>query len=361
MPKQARRPSELIQEITQKRPKQAATTSSLIIVDTEEDNDRERRRQWDTERRTRVHTHFQSLPSTQFRGNVVTVCQLASLLYLDATTVVQSCFYWLGEYNNAKLPNEELFGDLVSGLLNTLPVVEIYGQYGLKYTQDMNASYCLSLRFAGTDLHRIPHAHYTKRDGCSNPDRENAALLKGFAYLTNPQNQCFLTSYVPGLRSELAVDNFVYNTVLEEFFEPSFLVLTCFMLNIRYIHNSFIYNLTAGKQVSKKMFNEIQLELAQKKLHLIKKQIHALSEFIDRHNDAKSATEATCCIDCNDGGYEVKMQRLLYDLVNIVVTVNRHCQHFETLQRKIDALWLEKANYCATEMARRTEHILNKL
>ena len=41
--------------------------------------------------------------------------------------------------------------------------------------------------------------------------------------------------------------------------------------------------------------------------------------------------------------------------------MERNIHQFDVMQREIDAQWLEKSNYCAREMGRRTELILNKL
>lgn len=325
------------------------------------DDDRERRKELATKSVIRAHTHFQSIPDYIFYTNIEAVAQLAAYLYLDADTVLQYTYYWLGEYGNNNIPREMLFNNMIEGILSYLPCIEIHGQYGLKYTSDRTDSYTMLLRFAGSELHSVPHAHFISRNNFSNPDRENASLLKGFAYIINPHNRCFMSTYTPGLRSEFAIDQFIYNTVLEEFFEPSFLVITCYMHNVRYINNQLAYNLFAGKQVTKKLFDQLQLQLTQKKMELVGKSIIVLEQFIEKHTTEGDIIADGCCIDVNDEYVKEKMARLLYDLITLVLILKDNIHHIDTMQTKVDALWLEKSNYCAAQMGARAEKIFNKL
>lgn len=373
--KKVKRPSELIDD--QKTKKKARTDDySIVIVDNEQDIDRERRKQLSAQRTIRWNTHFQSIPINLFKQNILAVCQLASYLYLDATTVIQYCFYWLGEYNNREVPSHLLFNDIIHGILNNLPIIEVSGQYGLKYKLDSNSSYCLLLRFVGSDLHRVPHVHFTQRNASSNPDRENPALLKGFAYVTNPLNRCFLNVYAPGMRAELQADNFIYNTVLEEFFEPSFIVMTCFLLALNYQGKSFLYNLMVGKKVSRKIVNEIDLEITQKRMDIIQTSLLVLQEYVDKNScddsdedddsvRTKGKVSTTVnerdCIDPNDKMGYIKRSRLVYDMVTIIVIIKQNIHHLDRMYMAIAEKWLEKSNYCAKQMSIRTQRMIDQL
>lgn len=371
-----KRPSQLMAELAEKRTKKPRTDDDvfkLVIVDSEEDTERDRRRRTNEQRTIRWNTHFQSISSTLFKQNVLAVCQLASYLYLDATTVIQYCFYWLGEYSNREIPPHLLFNDILHGVLYNLPILEVSGQYGLKYRLDSNDSYALLLRFVGSDLHRVPHVHFTRRNDFSNPDRENAAVLEGFAYMLNARNKCFLNVYAPGVRADLQADNFVYNTVLEEFFEPSFIILTCFLLALNYQAKSFLYNLMVGRRVSKKLVAEIDLELMQKRMEIIETSLSVIQTFVDRHTEEEVEGDETTsagvdtrsvvrdCIDVNDKNGPLKRSRLVYDLACILVCVKENRHDLNRMRECIATKWHEKVAYCAKQMAIRTQSIIENL
>ena len=399
MKKNKRRPSELINEIESNKKQKNSLSSSpntiegdkitsspysqtIILVDNEQDNDRERRKTLTKENTNRVHKHLQSIPKHIFVNNIVSICQLGSYLYLDATTVIQCCYYWLGEYSNKKIPSHLKFNDIIDGILDNMIIIEVSGQYGLKYTRDNMASNSLLFRFIGSPLHRIPHVHFTFRDGFSNPDRENPPILKGFAYILNPINKCFLTAFAPGLHSEFFANNFIYNTILEEFFEPSFIIITCYYLALKNRDNLFIYDIFEGsKPVSKATVNHTRLEINQLIIHLIKTMLIPLDTFINefeypfmnRNKDTMSQTEYNNtvqqkwlqskykCIDPYDNNLVPKLTRLYRDILELIIILRENIQNFDVLQKKLEEKWLEKSNYCAKEMAIRTTNILRKL
>ena len=381
IPKRTKRPSELIGELqrSEESKKRRQETSQggdrVVIVKRVLDNDRERRAQLSRARITRCNTLVQSIDDTLFKQNIVVAAQLAAYLYLDATTVIQYCFYWLGEYNNKEVPSDLLFNDLINGVLYHPPVLEIAGQYGLKYKLDNHSSYSLLLRFAGSELHRVPHVHFTQRGTVSSPDRENAPLLKGLAYVLNPRNRCFLNVSGPGMPADLQLDHFIYNTVLEEFYEPSFIILTCFMLTLNYQRKSFLYNIVAGKKVNKRVVTEIELELGQKRIDLIQTSLSVLEAYVDAnlHNTEEDEESGRTkqsimtsslvrdCIDPMDTDGTIKRTRLVYDLVALIVVMRQHRNDIEQLYASVAEQWLEKAKYCASEMATRMGSIIEHL
>lgn len=357
--------------------KSSPYSQTIIIVDNEQDNDKERRKVMTEKNTRRVHTHFQSIPKNIFNCNMGVVCQLAAYLYLDETTIQQYCLYWLGEYNNKTIANHLQFNDIIDGVLQNLPIIEVSGQYGLKYTRDTVASHCLILRFAGSPLHRIPYVHFTSRDGFKNPDRENAPILKGFSYIIQPSNKCFLTTYAPGLHSEFVDDNFLYNTILEEFFEPSFIVLTCYYLAFRDREKLFLHGIFEGKTVHKSIVNYAQLEITQLMTHLIKIKTIPLTKFLDEFEYLFNKNTSTTtidndqnqlkgldtygCIDANDKNAIVKLKRLYKDILELNILLVEYINDFPTLQKKIEEKWKLKSMYCSKQMAIRTMDILNKL
>lgn len=381
-----KRPSDLIGELDEQQEKKRAKKAArcvdddyqIVKVDADEENDRERRKKLSVVRHTRWQTHLHSVTPDLFTQNIVAVSQLASYLYLDPTTVIQYCFYWLAEYNNREIQPHLLFNNLIHGVLTNLPYIEVSGHYGLKYKLDGRSSYCLLFHFAGSELHRVPHVHFIQRGASS--DRENAPLLKGFAYLTNPTNKCFLNVSGSGMRAELQADNFVYNTVLEEFFEPSFIIMTCFLLAINYQAKSFLYKLVANKKVRRRVLDEITLELTQKRMDLILTSLAVLEEYVEAHSEDDIEADHVVtegeqvkrrvkpydgidrdCIDINDANGHLKRSRLVYDLVTLIAIIRANIHDPDRMQQCVAQKWLEKANYCAREMAIRMQSIMDKL
>lgn len=371
MPKRTKRPSELITELrlseSSHSTDESRSSSSgdsngrdrVVIVKRMIDNDKERRAHLSKDRITRWNTQMHSVDGALFKQNVIATAQLAAYLYLDATTVIQYCFYWLGEYNNPEVASHLLFNNMIDGLLRHLPILEIAGQYGLKYKLNGASDCALLLRFAGSDLHRVPHVHFTQKGTTCNPDRENAPLLRGLSYAVNPLNKCFLNVSGPGMHAELQADNFVYNTVLEEFYEPSFIILTCYMLTLNYQRKTFLYNLVSGKKLNKRVVAELQLELDMKCIDLIETSLIVLETYVNTNLETPTLTKD--CIDVNDKNGTEKRARLVYDLVALIVVMREHKHDREKMYACVAEQWLEKAKYCASEMATRMTTILEHL
>lgn len=366
---------------------------TLILVDT--DRDLERRQQVDRENRLRVHSHFQQLQPHLFVNNCLAVGQLAAYVYLDAMLVSQCCFYWLGEYNNKRCPPHLLFNDLVEGLLSHLPQLSIAGQFGLKYTQATNAYYCKKLRFCGSLLHQIPDVHFDlrldkderKNQGLYHP---NHALLKGLGYVTQPLNRCFLAVHSPGSQAEFMADHFLYNTVLEEFFEPSFLIIALYHYALDGIQNRLLARLFEGHTVQRSLVTYAQLEISAYLVYRVKLMLLPLRSFIEqvtplvRHtfnqrfecvdpeeaplmmrratgDDYDPFPPLAACIDRNDRRRVEKLRRLYCDMVALAQLLEDHTLDFTTLQLKLKEKYEEKADYCALQMPVRMQLLMDKL
>ncbi len=335
----------------------------------------------------RLHRHFQSIETEIFVSNVDKACQIGSLLYLNPTTVLQFVDYWWSEWNNALRPSQEWFDDIVEGILFNPPVIEIHGQFGLRYEADNNAAYALLLKVMGSELHRVPHVHFITRNNQDTRDRENPALIKALAYILNAENKCFLHTHAPGLKSQLQATTYLYDTILEEFFEPSFIIMTCYLTFINYLNRNLVYNVLNGQtKMTKKKHSFIQLDVYQHKIELLKRSIQPLEKFIEIHeslfqqqppvdddDDVSSLTECQKdeiirkmkvykCIDYNDNTRVEKVKRLAIDLGAIVMIIKEGLHsNYQSIQPRIKALWSKKMAYCTNQMHVRTGLILSKL
>lgn len=361
----------------------------IICKESERDKERDKRNKREKEMKSRLNSHYTLMADHIQLQNIIATIQLASYLYLDSTTIIQYGLYWLGEYNNRRLKEHEYFNDMINGILKYKPYIEINGHFGLSYTTDTDARHCLLLKFVGSYLHSIPHAHFTLRDKSGlNKDRENAAILKGFSYIINPHNRCFLASSTAGLKSEFSLTHFIYDTLLEEFFEPSFIIYTCYLLLIKYLNNIMKLHLFRGKRVNKKTVEDIELELKQLNIYLMKNHIKPLKEFFDSNmeyiqryirmnnniyddddkddqddqyeNDIKrDVSLIQCdCFDKNDPRIHQRMKRLTIDLFMIKTVIEENYTDMIEMEKQISLLWSNKSAYCYKQMSIRAKKIL---
>lgn len=340
---------------------------TVVFVNSEEDNDRERRKKMLLERKQRINTHFDFMEESQSVMNIMVICHLGCTLYLEPRTVVQYCSYWMSEYASRSTSPSEWFGGIVRDLLTTLPMLEISCQVGLRYTLDDSAFYPLLVRFAGSEMHRVPHAYFTARD------TPNSALLKGLAYVIDPKNRCFLSSHTVGMMSEFFLESFVYNTLLEEFYEPSFLVMTCFMLYVSYVNSSLLANVIHEKPVTQANIRAISDDLNQLKIDLIERALKDIKLFVESTVDAaseekdvreldKSRLLRECgFVDRNDATGETKSMRMLRDLVEMIIMAEENILSPNKLQSELNEMWAVKMRYCCSEMSVRTSNILSPL
>ena len=374
---------------------------TIVLVENERERERDKRATMQQASALRVHTHFQAVPPHIFIVNCLAVSQLAAYLYLDAMTVTQCCFYWLSEYSNKSVAPHLLFNDCVEGLLSHLPVLEINSQYGLRFTQADQPVYCNRVRVAGSPLHQIPDAHFALRLETNNTQQQqqqqqqhhhhhhhpNHALFKGLAYVTQPLNKCFLHVYTPGSRTEFQADHFLYNTVLEEFFEPSFLIIALYHHALDTTDSRLVSRLFSGYKVPRSLVDYAQNEVTLALTHRVHTMIQPLRRFLEqvtplvRHTftpqeeDGCSPTPQSpreddeydqnpplaACIDRADHNRIVKLRRLFVDLMRLANLLDDHRLDYAAMQRELKALYTEKADYCAAEMALRMETILVKL
>lgn len=358
---------------------------TIVLVENEQDRERDRRAYLTRDSSLRVNTHFQAVPDHIFVVNCVATSQLAAYLYLDAMTVSQCCFYWLAEYSNKKVPPHLLFNDCVEGLLSYLPVLEISSQYGLRFTQADQPVYCNRLRVVGSPLHQIPDAHFALRlennDNINNHHHPNHALFKGLSYVTQPLNKCFMHVYTPGSRTEFQADHFLYNTVLEEFFEPSFMIISLYYHALDGTDQRLVSRLFSGHKVQRSLVEYAQKELALALMHRVHTMVQPLRRFLEqvtplvkhtftlevgeKEEEEEDQTDTNpplaACIDHADHNRMVKLRRLFIDLMRLANLLDDNRHDYAALQRELKTLYDEKADYCAGEMPVRMDNILAKL
>ena len=286
--------------------------------------------------------HGQDIDPSLFYRNISTVCQIGSHFHLDCGTVIQSCFYWLAEYSNRSVPVHHYLKSIIQGIYQQAPVVELAGHFGLKYESDLAASYCLLLRFIGPLSHSIPSAYFTKN--------ENLGVLNAFSYIVNPDNQCFISFSSSGMKSEVQVDYFHYDLIMQNFYEPSYYIMTLLVLVLDYLDNRLIKTIFSElNQVKKKVYSYVESEVQSKSHQIINSVLELLLSIEE--------TELVCF---RHGDLD-KMNRFMQDILNITTIIQESIHDFKQMNEKMFDLWVVKTKYCMEQKASRSRNVLNTM
>jgi hypothetical protein len=253
------------------------------------------------------------LPQTQEEGVVAHTARLASQLFLWPENVLHICSYWLSQYATYTLHNneKECFNEMITGLLQKQPRLYLCQYQGV--TQQLyNVLRCQGIiQFAGTETHRLPLEHLARG--------QMPAFFESLAQLVRPEAECFLTRNTDGLDGELELNSFLHNGVLETIVEPSFLVLTCYLIHLHALHDTTCSETT--------------------------------SDWLPRHTYSLRAIneEARALIP---PGHDVeKWSRTRRDLERLHALLNT--TEFEKASVGIRGMWEEKASYCYGEIMSR--------
>ena len=183
------------------------------------------------------------------------------------------------------------------------------------------------LHFAGSELHRMPNEYFVQQ--------RNQTLLEALRYIIDPLNECFLVRQAYGLRGEVEFDAFVYNRVLNYFYEPSFHILTSYMLYVNYL-----FDLSEARDM-----NDFMPVLQ----HAMRPLRGALTGEVP--DACLSAAENSNCAQ--------KRRDYQADLSALHDTLDLGTQ--EEISAGLLALWQRKASQCAAEAERRFLHFYESL
>jgi hypothetical protein len=184
----------------------------------------------------RVQSDIQYWASTESgqlllqNDNIRVSSLLAQALYAEPSVVLEISQYWLSQYANGQLRAEHWVSDCLSKLMQHPVRLHLESCGGMsQYFAEM-PRYALMLRFAGSDLHRVPKEFFALSE---NPSRD---FLVAMAYVMEPSHDCFLVKNANGLRNELEFTEFRYDGVLNFFYEPSFFVLSLYLLLVQLVY-----------------------------------------------------------------------------------------------------------------------------
>ncbi len=174
------------------------------------------------------------VPPQLYSDNVRQCCLLGAQLYLNPVAVLHWCHYWLAQYSNYALPEQDWLADLVQGLLYEQPQLRLLASETPPLD---NAGHLLTrapqlLCFAGTDRHAIPLEQVLRAT--------QLQVMYPLSHLLLSQHHCFRSRTSDALDGELELGSFVYDSlVLAELYEPSFMIVTLYRMHLcELLHNT---------------------------------------------------------------------------------------------------------------------------
>lgn len=241
--------------------------------------------------------------------------RVGAQMLLSHTTVMECASYWVSEYSGGVgIDERDHFVVLVRQLLRQpLRLQQVYF-HGV--TRNVNALLKQPglVRLCGDASHALPLEWLA--------EKRKIALLASLNWLKRPEQACYLSVNTEGLDGELQFTDFVYDSELQELYEPSFLVLALYA-----VHLSALYH-TTGVQC-----DEDWLE----------RHLNSLRPLHDEALDAEGALDACHC----DGNPQLEMEkraRCRQELVALREALNT--TDFEQAMAALQALWSEKALWC---------------
>lgn len=248
-------------------------------------------------------------------------------MYMEPVNVMHTCIYWLSQYANYKIPEAQWFNDLIDGLMYQPVRFSLCASQGFAHTESKHSKYTLLMHTAGTTLHKIPDEYFIQRDCIQ--------VMECLAHFLVPTNKCFLTTNTFELKGEVELATFQYNRVLSYFYEPSFLILTAYML---YVH--YLYSLAPREANSSSFLPHIK--------NIMKPITHEHIQW-----------DALLSLDVKNSNYTEKRCVFEQDLVEL----SHALQHIEMAQIKdnLATLWAKKATYLTDLIPQRFESIYNQL
>ena len=291
------------------------------------DDAQEQRRRRDAHQTWFAETLQNGLAPSQQLDNVLQCCLLGSRLFLQPEAVLCWAHCWLAQYSHYTLAEQDWFGALVQELLyepvqlqvlcsEIAPLMDVGRQPTLRAPR--------LLRFCGSGRCCIALEYVLQS--------LQLGVLNPLAHLQLSANRCFLSRSTEALDGELELSAFLYNTVLSEFYEPSFLLLTLYALHLC----GLLYGVST---------NEARPPALARHMHTLKPLAHEAIDW-DRVQAAHYTNDAQ------------GMQRLQLELAQLHELLSDG--DMEEALRRLMVLWSERASYCHEQMRVRSERVLRR-
>lgn len=253
--------------------------------------------------------------SDTYKRQIYETCITAGQLLLFPENILNITLYWLSQYNNYLLVNkeEECFNDFITGLLLKKPKLTINVSEGLAHYRNDSMGLVSLIHFVGGASHDVPLEYFIYQN--------QVTLIDSLSRLTQSSEKYFLRRNLSGLEGELSLSGFRYDHILEYFYEPSFIIITAYLLNM-----------------------------------LLLRKITSGMDWLVRHNysilaiNEDNLSKASCLSD------EERLKCMARDLRTLRNAINK--SDINDAIERCTELWREKATYCYSQMFIRRDALL---
>jgi len=227
--------------------------------------------------------------------------------------------YWLDNYSNYTDVGreEDMFNELVRQLLVQKPQLKLHAGEGMIHRSCNTYFYPSYVQLLGNGKHAWPMEY--------SESRWQVSFTEALKLLTQPHLEAFAAPVTAGVTGELELSGFVHNALLEFFYEPSFVLVTAYMLHLQAL---------------------IAVTGAREPIDWLPRHYHSLKAI-----DEAALGEACCLSD--KGRLDAMRQELraLHDVLNTPL--------LQKALAGVQALWSEKATYCWSQIFVRMDVFLS--
>lgn len=259
------------------------------------------------------------------KENVTVTCYLAMSLYMHSKYVLATALYWVSQYvNYSKRSELAWFTDHIERLLREPATLALTSSSSLANHHSNHLKHTVLLRFAGSELHAVTNEYFLAL--------QNQLLTECLLHLVQPENAAFMVYRHHGLKAELELDCFLYDRVLNYFYEPGFFVLSSYYWYLRYL-----FHQSGGRDMGD--FAPVLTRIAAPLRQL--------------------PAEPGCLCPANSN-YAQKRATLQRDMQAL-------CEALEQgespgwIEAQVEQLWCERAAYCDAVQGERFMHIHQQL
>lgn len=246
------------------------------------------------------------------KDNALVTTFLAINIFLQPRNVYSTTLYWISQYVNYKKSNQiHWFTDHIYKLMKYPVDFNMTATRGVSDFHSKEVKYNLLIHTIGSNLHKIPCEYFIIQS--------NESMLRSIAYLLDPSNECFITNRHHGLKGELEIDSFVYNSVMNFIYEPSFFIITS------YLHYTYqLFFATGGRNILD--YTDI-LDMI-----IIPLRLEGCSKL--------------GCLSESSTNYESKKNVFIQDMKELLDIYESNALHADGIINGLKALWSKKATYC---------------
>lgn len=286
------------------------------------------------------------VPIERLESNTIISSAFGINLFLEPTTVLRYCLYWISQYSNSVIKPEYWFNDIITNILTRPIAIELVSDIGFPAITDKLIRYRYLFSFIGSPLHSVPTVIFETQ--------MNDAFFYALSYFEEEDNKCFQYANNGGLRGEVHLSLFNYNHILDLFFEPSFIIVTCFAVAVPYLLHGSIHNIIHpkdSKTLKKQAYIALKNEIYYHNTPIIDRMIESINFTED---------DSIKCLNKANPFYESNLLRLKHDLTRLKKILELYVNDIDKVKMELLQFWSEKASFCSYLKKERLEFVKNK-